>query len=269
MLTHEPPVIVLLTDFGLQDPYVGIMKGVISSIAPHAPIIDLTHGITPQDIRHGAIVLASSYRWFPRGTVFLSVVDPGVGTARQAILLETSSGFFIAPDNGLLTPILEEADIRSCHAITNPDMMLPDLSQTFHGRDLFAPAAAHIASGTAPAKAGPQIKPNTCKKLLFPVNSENRQEGEWYGEILYSDIYGNLVTSFPNNLPRDDKGSWLLGTGRSGNIELRRTYGDVTPGEPVAYRGSAGYLELAIRNGSAASVFQARSGDRVILQGPR
>lgn len=269
MQTHKPPVIVLMTDFGLQDPYVGIMKGVISTIAPHTTLIDLTHGITAQNVLHGAIVLATSYRWFPGGSIFISVVDPGVGTTRRALLLETSSGFFIAPDNGLLAPIIKEADIRSCHAITNPDFMLPNLSTTFHGRDLFAPAAAHIAAGVPPAEAGPEISPVTCAKLDVPVYCKNRNNEEWYGEILYADIYGNLVTSIPNSLPCEGTGSWLLGTARSGGIELRQTYGDVEPGEPVAYRGSAGYLELAVRNGNAATAFQAVRGDRVTLQGPR
>ncbi|ASQ91161.1 hypothetical protein CHL67_09755 [Prosthecochloris sp. GSB1] len=268
MAHRNQPPIVLLTDFGLRDPYVGIMKGVIAGIAPRSPVIDLTHHVSPQDIRQGAFLLETSAPYFPSGTIFVAVVDPGVGTARRAIALVDDRGLvFVSPDNGLLSGILGNRGIRACYAITNKARMLPEQSSTFHGRDLFAPAAAHLAAGAGPESLGEAVSAESCVRIAFPENATRDGGWTWNGEIVHADIYGNLVTSLPGDLASANDGTCLL-TVNGRNAPLYATYGDVGEGRLVAYRGSSGFLEIAVRNGSAASVLGADAGTGVMLRNP-
>ena len=267
MRDKRQQVIALLTDFGLQDTYVGIMKGVIASIAPQASVIDLTHSVAPQHIRHGALLLGSSSEWFPEGTVFVAVVDPGVGTSRRPIAVETDRAVFIAPDNGLLSIVLTQQCVRSCTVITRPQFMLPNPGATFHGRDLFSPAAAHVASGASPQELGTPVSTDSCVILDFPAPSTGDGGTTWDGEVLYSDIYGNLITSLKTSLTGSDlmPGEWSVRAGDHLIAEIQRTYGDVSEGATVAYTGSTGLLEIAIRNGNAARTLGLQEGDRVSL----
>jgi S-adenosylmethionine hydrolase len=254
--------IALLTDFGYRDHYVAAMKGVIASIAPGAPIIDLTHGIPPQSIAAGAIALRESWRYFPRRTVFLAVVDPGVGTKRRAIAIETRAGCrLVGPDNGLLFPAGESAGMLRVVELTSPRYWLERVSATFHGRDLFAPAAAHLWKGVRLDALGRRLERVT--RLDFP--GPRVAGSELCGEVIYLDGYGNLVTNI-------DRKSWARFaarfSGRQLSVKIRRgaslpicrTYGEVPKGAPLATFGSFELLEVAIRDGSAAARYAAQPG---------
>ena len=192
-------MITLTTDFGLSDPYVAEMKGVILTINPKATIIDITHGIEKFNIRMAAFVLASAAPYFPKGTVHLTVVDPGVGTERRAIMVQTKLGYFVGPDNGVLMLAAQSQGIERIHEISNPNLMLPQTSSTFHGRDIFAPAAAHLDCGVKPSEFGEEIK-NPVSTLFAAVQQNN---GVLTGEILHIDSFGNIVTNIKeNNMPK-------------------------------------------------------------------
>lgn len=266
MQQKSSPPIVLMTDFGLRDPYVGVMKGVIAGISPQTPVIDLTHGVSPQNIRQGAFFLETSASYFPDGAIFVAVVDPGVGTGRRAIALvsERSRRIFIAPDNGLLSGIIAGGGVATCYEITSRDRMLAGQSATFHGRDIFSPAAAHLAAGAAPESLGDPIALESCARIPRAENRTNDGGTSWDGEIVYADIYGNLVTSLPADLVEPGRPACLT-TENSHTVPLLRTYGDVEEGEALAYRGSSGFLEIAVRNGDASRSLGAKEGERVTL----
>ncbi len=254
--------IALLTDFGYRDHYVGAMKGVIATIAPEAPLVDITHGIPPQSVVAGAIALRESWRYFPRRTVFLAVIDPGVGTARRPIAIETAAGCrLVGPDNGLLFPAAEAAGIVRIVELTSQRYRLPHLGSTFHGRDLFAPAAAYLWKGTRLAALGRAIKGIEPLEIDHPQVAKN----ELRGEVIYVDGYGNLVTNI-------DKPSFMrFAAGFSGrrlsvkiasgaSLPVCETYGDVPKGASLATFGSFELLEVAVRDGSAARRFAAQPG---------
>jgi len=186
-----PKIITLTTDFGLKDPYVAEMKATILCICPNATIVDVTHGIDKFNIRMGAYLLASVSPYLPEGTIHVAVVDPGVGTRRRSILIKTKHSYFIGPDNGLLILAARAQGIINIHKLTNPRFMLPSVSSTFHGRDVFAPAAAHLANGVDTTEFGPEIrdvvKPKFTKVML--------RAGELVGEVLHVDIFGNIITN--------------------------------------------------------------------------
>ena len=184
-------VITLTTDFGTSDWFVGTMKGVIAGIAPKATIIDLTHDLPPGDIRGGAFALAASYRFFPKGTVHVAVVDPGVGSRRKAIAVQTAKGFFVGPDNGVLSWALVKEKAKAVHALENEAYFLKPVSQTFHGRDVFAPVAAHLSRGVPIKKLGPALK--DFVRLDWP--EPRRQRGGIEGEVVYIDRFGNAITN--------------------------------------------------------------------------
>jgi S-adenosyl-L-methionine hydrolase (adenosine-forming) len=261
MRAQFPPVIVLMTDFGITDTYVGQMKGVILSIAPTARIIDLTHAVTPQNIAHGAFLLEKSANFFPEGSIFVSVVDPGVGTSRNAIAIETERAIFLAPDNGLLTSILQTRKIKECVTITESRFLLPQRSSTFHGRDVFSPAAAHLASGTPILELGKQIDPATCTRVPIPVGHTSDNGKSWEGSIIYTDHFGNLVTSLDDQL-FDHSKQWLVSAGNH-QFKVFGTYGDAADQQPLAYTGSFGMIEIAIRNGNARETLGLKDGDPV------
>ncbi len=243
------PVIALLTDFGLQDTYVGVMKGVILGIAPDVRVVDLTHGIPPQDVRAAAYNLFVSYRYFPAGTLFCCVVDPGVGSERRAVAVRAGAYTFVAPDNGLLTPVLEREPVEMAVVLENAAYHLPNVSATFHGRDIFAPVAAHLAQGVTLETLGPPVTPEELVRLSWP--QPRRTPDGWEASIVYADRFGNLITNLPGEWLDPPLVQWQVEVGPVTIAGVRRTFADVGLGEPVAYVGSSGYLELAVRQGDA------------------
>ncbi len=263
MHAGHPPVIVLMTDFGLSDTYVGQMKGVILSLAPSAQIIDLTHAITAQNIAQGAFLLGKSAPFFPEGTIFVAVVDPGVGTSRKAIAVKTACHTFLAPDNGLLTAIFQANEVTRCVAITSERYLLPARSSTFHGRDVFSPASAHLASGVALLELGSEIDPSTCTRIPLPGCNTPDNGATWEGTIICTDHFGNLVTSLDSKI-LDHSKQWMISTGKL-RLPVSNTYGDVADQQPLAYTGSSGMIEIAIRNGNAALELGLKDGDSVLM----
>ncbi|MBL8134534.1 MAG: SAM-dependent chlorinase/fluorinase [Anaerolineae bacterium] len=273
--------IALLTDFGLRDSFVGVMKGVIARIASEANVIDISHAVPAQDVRAGALMLHAGYRYFPADAIFVAVVDPGVGGARRPIAVRAGQQVFIAPDNGILSYVLQENTGVESRLLDNPAFHLPQVSSTFHGRDIFAPAAAHLAAGTAFDALG---SPLTHWHLLeVPVLSA---EGDRLrGEVLHIDHFGNVVTSIGRFQWLEDDHLRLepaFGSALPARVSLarrcavtigdtyldgvRRTYSDAYPGAALALIGSSGFLELSINLGSFADVFDVHAGDSVILE---
>ena len=191
MATHRPRVITLLTDFGIQDAYAGAMKGVIAGINPFANIIDICHTVPPQDIFNGAYLLYTAYKYFPKKTIHVAVVDPGVGSKRNIVCVETENYFFLTPDNGLLSFIIQDERPKSVHRVTNDKYFLPALSSTFHGRDVFAPVAAHLSLGVKPQQLGIEI--NRLEQLEIP--SPAYKNGRIEGQVISVDRFGNLITN--------------------------------------------------------------------------
>lgn len=257
----QRPTITLLTDFGLAGIYVGALHGVILTGCPDAAIIDLTHQVTPQAIREGAFLLDAAYRYCPPGSIHVAVVDPGVGTARRAIALRVPAiGTFIGPDNGLFTPILAAHPDAEARAITNPAFTRAGgggaISATFHGRDIFAPAAAHLAAGADFAAIGPALDAATLVRLPgFWATWANADERVVRGEIVHIDSFGNLVTNIPRSLfartpPERLMGARVTGAGYS-CAGLVTTYGEAAAGAIVALFGSGDLLEFAQVGGRA------------------
>lgn len=257
-------IIALLTDFGTKDIYVGVMKGVIASICPDAPIVDLTHEVAPQDITGGALALWGAFRYFPKGTVFCAVVDPGVGTERQPIAVATHDHFFVGPDNGLLWWAISEGGIVSVVALRNPTYFLPVISQTFHGRDIFAPVAAYLAKGVPLDEFGPNLDPNKLVKL--PPLRAQVSDRIIVASVVHIDRFGNAIT----NLREEDFTAWGENLGWrnwQANIHgisfetLCRSYAEVPPGTPLLLFNSYGLMEVAVNQGSAAQQLGIRKGD--------
>ncbi|HSJ65942.1 MAG TPA: SAM-dependent chlorinase/fluorinase [Gemmatimonadaceae bacterium] len=248
-------MITLLTDFGTADGYVGEVKGVLASRAAGVPIVDIAHDVTPQDVDAARLALARYWRRFPEGTVHLVVVDPGVGSARAAMAVASAGRLLVGPDNGVLSPALLLPGARAVR-LPVPDAAAP----TFHGRDVFAPAAALLARGADLESLGdPHVEP----VLRRTPEPRRLDDGALEGEIITVDRFGNGVT----NLMAPRGGSCSVGGRVLG--EVRRTYGDAPPGVAIALTGSSGLLEIAIRDGSAAAVLGLRRGDRVVLRPPR
>ena len=277
------PPIVLLTDFGLADAYVGMMRGVIAAINPIAAVIDLTHGIGPQDVRHGAVVLADSHRYFPTRSIFVAVVDPGVGTDRAAILLETPDASYLAPDNGLLTLVCREYDDSfgdadlpgpmslpaACRAwrLANPAYWQHPVSATFHGRDVFAPVAAHLSQGVSPDALGEPTSTITALSLPVPQPQDNTVRGQ----VLYADHFGNLVTDITADTLAD-MGAMAEGARVAVSVAdhrlvgLARAFHDPPGAGLRALLGSHGRLEVSVVDGSARAALGAPIGAPVIVQ---
>lgn len=266
-------VVGLLTDFGLADGYVGVMKAVMLSIAPDARLVDLSHEIAPQDIEGGAWTLGMAWRAFPVGSVLLCVVDPGVGSARRAVALEAHGRVFVGPDNGLFTyPLadnaLDDGSAPRCVALDDPRYHLPTPSATFHGRDIFAPCAAHLANGTALAALGSAVDPATLVRL--PLALRPRREGDVFlARVAHVDHYGNLITNIGAALTRLAMAHPLARISLAQReISARATHFAAGPqGAPFFLQDSSGALAIALRDGSAAQALGARRGDEVILRG--
>ncbi|MBI4565200.1 MAG: SAM-dependent chlorinase/fluorinase [Planctomycetes bacterium] len=254
----NPPsrIIALLTDFGLRDPYVAAMKGAILSIHPDARLVDLSHDVPPRNVAAAAFLLRSCYSTYPDGTLFVAVVDPGVGTSRAILCVETERHLFLAPDNGLLSFLDKPVRIRR---VTNRRLMRADIAATFHGRDVFAPVAGHLSRGLEIARVGPPAR--AMKKLRRPA-PRIHPSGDMTGEVVAIDRFGNLITNLPRQrLARS--GSWWFQAGTWRIRGLSRTYGDGEPGRPLALIGSGGLLEIAVAGGNAAEASGARIGDPV------
>jgi S-adenosylmethionine hydrolase len=247
------PLIALLTDFGTADGYVGVMKGVILGIAPHVPLIDITHEIAPQDVRGGAWVLHTSWRYFPEHSIFLCVVDPGVGSARRAVAVRVARRTFVGPDNGLFSYVLAAEPVESAVALDNPRFHLPEQSATFHGRDIFAPSAAHLAIGMALEELGRPVPSNSLVRFALP--QPERRGDALVVHVVHIDRYGNLITDIGPDLAP----AVLASPAASSQIGTRmvtaraRTFAEGAEGEPFFLLDSSGYLAIAVRNGSAAA----------------
>jgi len=254
------PIVTLLSDFGLQDGYAASMKGVILDICPNARLVDISHLIAPQNVRSGAFVLYASYQYFPHGTVHLAVVDPGVGTERGAIAIRTGSSFFVGPDNGLFSLILKKETEWEARRLENPQFRRSPLSSTFHGRDLFAPAAAHLARGVHFHTLGPPCDPISAQ-WREPVIAK----GEVIGEVIHIDRFGDAITNVPSEvlekLGPPDK--WETTAGKSVISSIQQTYGRRKAGEPLVLTGSTGFVEIAVNQGNAASELGLAPGTRV------
>ena len=266
-----PPVISLTTDFGLSDPFVGVMKGIIAGICPSANVIDVTHAVPAFNLLEGALAIWQAWRYFPAQTVHVVVVDPGVGSARQAVVAHMRDAWFIAPDNGVLT--LVEREIRRdgsairCWQISNPKYMLPKQSNTFHGRDLFAPAAAHLTTqiergAVAPETFGAEIEGLIQLPVPEPIH---KSDGSIEGVILKSDKFGNLLTNLAaKDLPDDlagfsvEIGSWCI-------TRFCHFYAEAEPDDLFAIVGSSGLLEIAMNRGSAKESTGMDAGTRLRL----
>jgi len=253
MLAVPHPLITLTTDFGTSDHFAGAMKGVIADLAPRARVVDITHEITPYEILEGAFVIAQAWRYFPKRTIHIVVVDPGVGSARRPILVETGGHWFIAPDNGVLSMIYDATppSKTKVRVISNPKLMAREISRTFHGRDIFAPAAAHLARGIPPARFG--------RTIADYVYIDNRPEpispNCWRGRILKVDRFGNLITNFHiDDFPGVKTLPFEIRAGAQRVRRLALTFSEAAISEVVAIVGSSGYLEVAANQASAANL---------------
>ncbi|MCC7261167.1 MAG: SAM-dependent chlorinase/fluorinase [Candidatus Latescibacteria bacterium] len=241
------PLITLTSDFGLQDYYVGAMRGAVLRLAPEARLVDLSHCIPPQDLLAGAWVLRHAATEFPPGAVHLAVVDPGVGSARRPLVVQSGGYLWVGPDNGLFSFAFQASGWQA-YEIKHPDLCGPRLSATFHGRDLFAPAAARLATGFPLSEVGPPV--------YDPVRldeAEPRREGPaLVGQVIHLDRFGNLTTNIPAAAVAGWGEGWQLQVGDQVLTRLYRTYAEAEPGALLALVGSAGLLELAVNGGSAA-----------------
>lgn len=249
--------IALLTDLGVKDHYVGVMKGTILSVHPDARIVDLSHDVESHDVTTAYFLLQNAYRYFPKGTIFVVVVDPGVGTERSIIGVETTDFTFLAPDNGVLGFLGREEKIRRIVRITNPKYFLQPVSNTFHGRDIFSPVAAHLAKGADLGKMGEKAEAFT----RFQAPSVQVAKDSVVGEVVAIDRFGNLITNITKE--RLPEGDVSIEIGAAVVREISKTYGTRKARELLAYLGSSGALEIAINKGNAAKKLGVKVGDAV------
>jgi S-adenosylmethionine hydrolase len=243
--------ITLTTDFGLIDSFVGTLKAVIARISPKTTTIDLSHNIPPGDIHAAGFTLLTSSPYCPPNTIHVAVVDPGVGSQRAALVIKTKDALYIGPDNGLLSLAIGTQTILECRRIENRQLCLPQVSATFHGRDIFAPVAAHLAQGTPLSRVGPK-HPNPIQ-LSWPKPQQHKSQ--WTGEILHIDRFGNAITNLPAHLASAPL-KIRLHHKRGRTIPIHPCYNSVAPNQPVAVPGSSGFIEIAINQGSAAQQLQ-------------
>jgi S-adenosylmethionine hydrolase len=256
-------IVSLTTDFGLKDPYVAEMKATFLSICPEATFVDISHGVEKFNVRQGAFMLASAAPYFPEGTIHIVVVDPEVGTGRRAIIVETKLGFLVGPDNGVLMLAARGLGEVVIHEIISRRFMSPHVSGTFHGRDVFAPAAAHLASSVPLKEFGPQIidavKPSFAKVT--------HKEDTVQGEILHIDDFGNIITNMHTKDLAVFKGNILQVdlTGQKLQMRMLHTYGNAKQHELLTLVGSHGYVEIALNQGNAAAKYGAKIGDKITV----
>lgn len=255
-LAADIPIITFASDFGERDNYVGIVKGIVSRINPRARFIDINHRIPPFDIRAAVYQLETSYRSFPAGTIHLAVIDPGVGTARRPIALESRDYYFVGPDNGIFS-FLKKSDIKNAVILDSRKYFSKDIPATFHGRDIFAPAAGLLSQGIAIEELGTPLKNiksigrRGCRRIKAGLS----------GKVIYIDYFGNLVSSIREGDIKDRKGMVTFKGEEIGF--LKKTFGEAASGQPLGYINSFGYFEIGVNLGSAAEHFSAVLGDKV------
>lgn len=250
-------IITLLTDFGLKDPYVAEMKAVILSICPEAKIVDISHLVRKFDVRMGAFLLAQVAPFFPESTVHVAVVDPGVGTERRPIIVKTTRSLYVGPDNGVLMLSAKREGIEHIYEIRNPQYLLPVISRTFHGRDIFSPVAAYLSLGVPPSSFGPEIKDPRIPEFTNPCI----RRGGVAGEIIYIDDFGNLVTNINSEILmkagiKEGDDLEIRVDDRILHLKLCKAYGEVTPGKMLTVIGGSGFLEISVNLGSAADTLK-------------
>ncbi len=258
------PIITLTTDFGLKDPYVAEMKAAILSISRKAAIVDVTHEMEKFNIRMAAFVLASASPFFPENTIHMAVVDPRVGTERRSLLIQTKKAFYIGPDNGVLALAANNQRIEHIYEITNRKFMHSRISNTFHGRDVFAPSAAHLANGRRPTEFGPEIHKIATPSYAKVVKKKNTL----VGEVVHIDSFGNIIT----NIQEKELKSWSIEetvevtlNNTKLRLKLCRAYAEMKMHEPLAVIGSYDFLEISICQGNAAKTFGTKNSDQVTL----
>jgi S-adenosylmethionine hydrolase len=261
------PKVALITDFGWGDPYVAQLKGAILSTNARVELIDITHDLPKFGIQQASYFTDRAARYFPAGTIFVVVVDPGVGTDRKTVVLKTKAGkYYVGPDNGIFTQVIKREEVEEAHELTNPAYHLrPDAAVTFHGRDVFGPAAAHLAAGTDLKEFGPKLASLT----MLNENPATVVGNNLTGEVVYVDHYGNIVTNFrADHLAGAAYGTLLKATlnGRSLSLPYLKTYGDAPDIRPFALIGSDGELEIAVAKGSAAEQLKAAPGQKITLR---
>lgn len=266
--TDSYPVVALMTDFGTGDGDVGVMKGVIVGITPVVHMIDITHDIAPQNIISAAWILASAYRYFPANTVFVCVIDPGVGSARRAIGVHAGDWYFVGPDNGLFSFIYVEQPIHEAVVLSNPAYQLPQVSATFHGRDIFAPAGAYLAQGVPLPKLGEQLDPTTLERVESGQPIPRGTDID--AEIVHVDHFGNLITSIPLTMVPNllsSPGRKMIFPAQGIVIDQSRRFFAEGPvdGQPFIYGDSSGFVGVAVRNGNAAHTLGVGTGTRMTL----
>lgn len=253
-------IITLLTDFGLKDHFAGVLKGVVASIAPAVRVVDITHEVEPYAIAQARFLLAQSWPYFPAGSIHVAVVDPGVGSARRPILVQAHAHLFVGPDNGLFSDLLD-APRAKVRLIANRKFLLPAVSSTFHGRDVFAPVAAHLALGVAPARIGPLIS----DAIRLPGRAVQTSAGLWLGEVIHVDRFGNLITNLPASCTAGS-GPLVLRIGSHKLREVASSYAAMAPRTPAVVSGSSGCLEVAVNQDSAARLLGLGVGTPVELR---
>ncbi|PYQ21613.1 MAG: hypothetical protein DMF79_07740 [Acidobacteria bacterium] len=251
-------IVALLTDFGAMDPYVGAMKGAILSVCPEATLVDLAHEVPPHDVLAGALTLHAACHTFPAGTVFVAVVDPGVGSPRRGLALRAGPHLFVGPDNGLFSFVLREHPQARIHGLENSRLFRSPVSPVFHGRDVFGPVAGHLAQGVGLGEVGPKVEDPV---LLEAPEPRKLATGEWEAAVLYVDRFGNLTTSLSERAVEGARTVevWVGGA----TIPWVGTYSEVRPGTPCALVGSSGRLEVAVREGSASARLGVGKGSPV------
>jgi len=251
-------IITLLTDFGTKDGYIGAVKGVIKRINPQAEIVDITHDVDSYDVLGAAFALNNFHRYFPKGTIHLTVVDPGVGSLRQPILIRTKDFFFVGPDNGIFSFIYQGEDLTDIIVISNRKYFLAELSSTFHARDIFAPVAAYLSLGIETGEFGSAAK--ECMKLIIPQPESKGKSLQ--GEIIHIDRFGNLITNVTAGLLKKKKNAEIV-VGKRRIKGISRSYFEIKEKRLGALIGSSGFLELAVNQGSAQKLLKAKIGDPV------
>ncbi len=263
-------IITLLTDFGTEDAYVGVMKGAILSINPSAVVVDVCHYIDPQDLIEAAFFIKSSFKYFPKGTVHIVVVDPGVGGTRSVVAVKLSGHIFLAPDNGVLTLLMDEEEIDTIVRVENAHYFLNSISQTFHGRDIFAPVGSHISKGVSIEKLGPNLDLKELMRLSIPKPYISDKE-ELMGTIISIDRFGNCISNINENclnefVKNGSEKQIEIKIGKTAIKSLSHSYAEVDSGCPLAIVGSFGYLEIALNCGNASHQLNVEKGDNISLK---
>jgi len=261
--------IALLTDFGFKDAYVGILKGVLHTIAPQTPVLDISHDVPAFDIVQAGLILEQAYRYFPKQTIFVAVVDPGVGGHRKPILVETEDYYFIGPDNGILSLVLCREKINHIFNLNKEEFFIHPVSPTFHARDIFCPVAAHLSKGVPSEKLGEPFSGYIRAPDFFPV----KKNGRILGKILAIDRFGNATTNLRASFLRhhcpERHFELVLKRGKGKPLrlkDLRRTYAEAPKNKPILLFGSSGFLEIALREANAAERLKIKSGDIVEIE---